>query len=105
MSVELLAEIEPVEDAAQLPDGWRGVLDFGELWTEADRRLGWPPDAPEVPVGQPLTYGCEVRLDAAEPTRVRIRLLVVDEVRKAMTPGAAFTLRDGGTARAVGHLL
>ncbi len=49
MSVELLAEIERVKDAAQLLDGWRGLLDFGELWTDADRHLGWPPDAPEVP--------------------------------------------------------
>jgi hypothetical protein len=104
MSVELLAQIEPVEGAAQLPDGWRGLLDFGEFWTEADRRLGWPPDAPDFPVGQPLTYGCEVTTDPTDPTRVRIRLLP-DELRKVMKPGAAFTLRDGLTARATGHLL
>jgi hypothetical protein len=105
MPVELVAEIEPVTGAEEVRDGWRGLLDFGERWTEADRNLGWPAEAPEVPVGQPLTYGCEVSREEAVPGRVRIRLLMIDEPRPVMQPGLQFTLRDGGRARATGRLL
>lgn len=103
MSVELLSEIQPVADAPVIRDGWRGLLDFGEVWTESDAVL-WPSEEP-LPLGKPLTYGCEVRRDPASEHAARIRLLVVTEPREVMKKGATFTLRDGHTARATGKLL
>jgi hypothetical protein len=82
-----------------MANGWRGLLDFGEAWTEADARLN--PYGP-VPVGKPLTYGVELTWGA--PGRAMLTLLAVEERLPVMAVGASFVLRDGGTARAVGTL-
>lgn len=54
MSIELAAEIEVIPGAPEIRDGWRGLLDFGEKWTEEDADL-WTPELGELPVGEPLT--------------------------------------------------
>ena len=104
VAVELVAEIQPTAGVSDTPDGWRGLIDFGEEWSEADAALASPPGG-EVPIGQPLIYGCEVTRDVDSPGRVRIRLFALEEPRVIMTPGAAFTLRDGRAARATGRLV
>ena len=60
MTAELLAQIEPVAEAVLL-HGRRGLIDFGEVWSEADTDLAWPPGSGNVPVGGPLVYGSEVK--------------------------------------------
>jgi hypothetical protein len=104
MPVELLAEIEHVPGAPVIPEGWRGLIDFGELWSRADEDL-WPPDSGPLPEGQPLTLGCEVMPCSSSDNGVRIRIFLLDARRKVMVRGAALTLRDGRTARANGKLL
>jgi hypothetical protein len=101
--VDLAAEIEPVPGAAEVGDGWRGLIDFGERWAQSDREV-WSPEWGELPLGEPLVYGCEVERDPGGNRRVTIRLMMVDERREAMKPGAAFSLRDGPLARATGTL-
>jgi hypothetical protein len=104
MPLELLGEMDHVPGAPEVPNGWRGVIDFGETWTRADEGL-WPPHGRPFPDGEPLTYGCEVTRDSDNEPRISIRIFFLDAPRKAMAPGAAFTLRDGRTERANGKLL
>src|SRR4051812_18212028 len=104
MALELLAEARPVAGASDLFDGWRGLLDFGELWSEQDEAL-WPSDSGPLPRGRPLTYGCEVTRRHHDELRDSIQVWSLDEPAAVMTPGASFTLRDGDRARAVGELL
>ena len=104
MTTELLARIEPVAEAVALRDGWRGLIDFGETWSEADAGLAWPPGSTNVPVGEPLVYGCEVTYAEASTERVRVRFIALDALRPVMVPGARFTLRDGATRRATGQI-
>jgi hypothetical protein len=109
MSIELLAQLEPVAGVPELRDGWRGIVDFGEVWTDADAAL-WPDGSGEIPRGEPLVYGCEVRLLATdgegEPLyRAKVVLWSLDERRNVMADGAKLALRDGKTVRATGHLL
>jgi hypothetical protein len=104
VSIELSAEIQALPGTTEIRDGWRGLLDFDERWTEDDADL-WAPEWGDLPTGEPLTYGCEVRPDPPDSPTVVIRLLVVDRLRKVMEPGSAFTLRDGHAARASGTLV
>jgi hypothetical protein len=104
VSVELRAEIEAIPGAAELPDGWRGLLDLGETWSEDDADL-WDSQWGALPLDEPLTYGCEVSRPAMKSRAVAIRLFALDKPRGRMTPGASLTLRDGGSARATGTLL
>jgi hypothetical protein len=104
MPVELRAEIEHVAGQPAIPECWRGVVDFGEVWGRADEDL-WPPNTGPLPEGEPLTYGCEVMHSPESDNGVRIRIFFLDAPRKVMVPGAALTLRDGRTARANGKLL
>jgi hypothetical protein len=104
MTAELLARIEPVGEVATLRDGWRGVIDFGEIWSEADIDLAWPPGSGNVPVGEPLVHGCEVTQTDADSDRVTVRFIALDSLRPVMVPGARFTLRDGASPRAIGHI-
>jgi hypothetical protein len=99
MKVRLHASVEPAPGCRELPDGWRGLLDFGEVWTKADAECY--PYGP-VPEGRPLTYGCELTWDA--PGRATLTLLVVTEPRSVMAAGASFVLREGHTASGVGTL-
>ena len=104
MGAELLAQIEPVGEAVVLRDGWRGLIDFGETWSEADAGLAWPEGSVNVPVGEPLVYGCEITYAEAGTERVRVRFIALDWLRPVMVPGARFTLRDGAAPRATGHV-
>lgn len=104
MPVELDADIETVPGAPVVADGWRGLVDFGEIWTTAEANL-WPAESGELPVGRPLTYGCEAyREQAAGSKRIRLVLFFLDEPRPVMTPGASIILRNGTHSRAIGHL-
>lgn len=100
--LELLAAIRPVAGQPELPDGWRGLIDFGETWTQAEQAL-WPSSAGPVPVGKPLTYGCVLHRPETKQ-QVRLTVFSLDEARAVMTRGAPLTLRDGHTARATGNL-
>ena len=93
MPVEIVAEIESTAGHRPLIKGWRGLAAFEERWSEADEELRHPPDAP-LPIGEPLTYGCELQGDASDGP-VTLRLWYGDTPRPVMTPGARFTLRDG----------
>jgi hypothetical protein len=104
VAIELLAEVRPTSGMPEIGDGWRGLLDFGEAWTEGDAEL-WPAGSRDIPVGEPLVYGCELKRDADDTRRVRLHLFAVDEPREVMKPGTPFTLRDGQTARAAGHIV
>ena len=104
MSVRVFAEVETVPGAPELPDGWRGLIDFGELWTEDDAHLR-PRVSGCTPVGKPLMYGCVLTHERAGEQRVKIEIWSLGEPRRIMAPGAQFTLRDGLQARAVGHVL
>lgn len=102
--LELLAEIDQVREGG-LPEGWRGVIDFGEVWTEADAHL-WPSVSGRLPIGEPLVYGGEIGPSStATPMRAKVVLWAIDAPREIMRPGAHLTLRDGGIERAHGHLL
>jgi hypothetical protein len=57
-----------------------------------------------LPIGSPLPYGCELTWDAAGSPAATLALWALDTRAKVMKTGAAFTLRDGGTARASGTL-
>jgi hypothetical protein len=103
VAIKHAAKIEVMPGATPIPDGWRGLLDFGEKWSEDDA----DPEAPEwpIPIGEPLMYGCEVNRDPTDDRRVVISLLVMQNRPSAIKQGAAFVLRDGLTARASGTLL
>jgi hypothetical protein len=104
MTAEFLAQIDPIADGAAVRDGWRGLIDFGEVWSEADTDLAWPPERGNVPVGESLVYGCEVTPAESNNERVRVRFLTLDSLRPVMVLGARFTLRDGATPRATGRI-
>ena len=103
MSIALAAVIEAIPGRPEIRDGWRGLLDFGEKWSQEDADV-WP-QCGELPLGKPLTYGCELNRDSPDSPRVALRLFAVQDRRKVMQPGATFVLRDGQTARASGTLL
>jgi hypothetical protein len=95
-------------DAAQLRDGWRGLVDFGELWAGTERDL-WQEEWGPISVGEPLRYGCELRLandgGVDEPkVRGQLRLWALTELRESMAPGALLTLFDGLAPRARGRV-
>ena len=104
MTAEFHGHVESIAVAAVLHDGWRGLIDFGEVWSEADADLAWPPGSGNVPLGEPLVYGCEVTNVEPDAKRVRVRLIALDSLRPMMVPGARFTLRDGATPRATGRI-
>jgi hypothetical protein len=103
VAAELTAAIETVPGAAPIADGWRGIIDFGEVWTEDDADLTYPPGS-DPPLGESLAYGCEITFSASDSEAVSIRLIALDFPRPVMAAGAQFTLRDGGTPRATGRL-
>jgi hypothetical protein len=102
--VTLTAQIDAVPGAPEMRDGWRGLLDFGELWTEMDADF-WPADSGDLPLGQPLVYGCEVLRDSAIKNGATIRLPFVDQPRPVMQAGATLTLREGHATLATGRLV
>lgn len=65
VSIKLSAEIEPIPGAAEIRDGWRGLLDFGETGTEDDADL-WAPEWATYPAA---TRSCtDVSCTAIRPT-------------------------------------
>ncbi len=103
--LHLVAEIQPEPGSPEMADGWRGIADFGEVWSPADADLLWPPES-ELPAGEPVLYGCEVRfLSREKPVRVLLRFWSIHSPRAVMGPGAEFTLRDGPSPRATGRIL
>ena len=104
MPIELTADVEPLAGEAALRDGWRGLLDFGEVWTAKDADL-LPEVSGVVPEGQPLTYGCELRGAPTDRPRATLVLWFGNERRDVMKSGATFTLNDGATPRASGRII
>jgi hypothetical protein len=104
MALDLHVRIE-VDGRPDLRSGWRGLLDFGERWTEEDAQL-WPSGSGSVPVGEPLVYGCELRWLQNEDTERKavLTLWSIDAPRSVMTNGATFRLLEGATLRATGEL-
>jgi hypothetical protein len=99
---ELEADLD--ESDRPLTVGWRGIIDFGEVWSESDSSL-WPGPGP-LPVGKPLVYGCEVlALSSTEPTRARLTMWALDAPRDVMNPGATVILKQGTSLRATGKLV
>lgn len=104
MGFELHVEVDQSQARQQIFDGWRGIVDFGEVWTETDRTLWLGPGA--FPAGKPLAYGVQADGDGSgTPGRMILRFLFLDERRPVMAPDVPFVLRDGGTQRAVGRIL
>ncbi len=107
-ALKLRVRFRRVGEASALRDGWRGLVDFGERWSQDDAAL-WP--SGDLPVGKPLTYGCEMRLvvkadeAAGADGEAILRLWGIDVPRPVMTPGASLQLCDGGNVRATGELL
>jgi translation elongation factor EF-Tu-like GTPase len=108
--VRLLATAEGGRQTA-LASGWRGVVSFGELWTERDARL-WPDVGEPLPVGEELVYGSELRLDPGSEILApgdiglaEITLPFHDEPRPAIRPGASFELREGSRKVGAGKVL
>jgi len=98
-------------EAGRLRDAWRDIVDFGELWTGTEPEEFWQEKWGPNPVGEPLRYGCELRLALADSgsvdeqmVRGELRFLVLSEPRESMVPGAMLTLFDGGTPRARGRV-
>lgn len=104
MPIDLLVDIEPLAGETDLRDGWRGLLDLGEVWTAKDRDL-WPASSGALPEGRPLTYGCELRGTPTDRPRATLVLLFANERREVMKAGATFTLNDGATPRASGQIV
>jgi hypothetical protein len=104
VALHLDVRVEQVEGATELLDGWRGLLDFGEHWTEADAAL-WPGPG-SVPLGKPLVYGCELQWRGTQGTtnEALLTLWSVDAPRSVMRTGAPFRLLDGSDLRATGEL-
>jgi hypothetical protein len=106
MSVELscqLTLLTPAKGgrATPLRSGWRGVVTFGERWTEEDAPL-WPRGAEQpISLDEELLYGCELRLLTSttvapgETADVEVVLFALDESRPTFRRGAAFELREG----------
>jgi hypothetical protein len=69
--LELMADIESEAGRPGLKSGWRGLLDFGEVWTESDADL-WPSVSGKVPLGDSLMWGASFVLSPktsrAEPS-------------------------------------
>jgi hypothetical protein len=110
MTLQLRVEFRAVDGASALHEGWRGLVDFGEHWTDHDADL-WPTSSGAIPVGKPLVYGCELRLLASSSgERVAegegvLDLWSLDTLRHVMEPGACVRLLDGRSVRATGKLL
>jgi hypothetical protein len=98
------ARVEPVPGRPELRTGWRGLLDFGERWTASDSEH-WLAEWGPMPIGSPLTHGCQLTWDESGPPAATLTLWAVDSRTRVMKTGAAFTLLDGGTPRASGHLV
>ncbi len=103
MAVRLKIKLQRADGVPELPDGWRGLVDFGELWTAGDAAL-WPTGSGDVPIGQPLVYGCELRHLSVEGEAV-LSLWSLDAPRPVMTDGTKIRLLDGNHLRARGELL
>jgi hypothetical protein len=108
MAIELAIEFRE-DHGLPLRDGWRGLVDFGEIWTNDDADL-WRREWGTLPVGEPLQYGCELRLASAASEDVDVgrgvlTLWSVDELRASMASGAELALSDGGSLRARGRVL
>lgn len=100
--LELWADLDDSERPLRV--GWLGLIDFGEVWSASDAGL-WPGPG-EVPIGRPLTYGCEViSMSDGTPVRVSLTTLAIDAPREVMKPGATFTLNDGISPRVSGRLV
>jgi hypothetical protein len=110
MALQLRIEFQSVDGAPALRQGWRGLIDFGERWKEDDAEL-WPDASGAVPVGEPLLYGCELRLmasrseDSASNTQAVVELWSLDAPRSVMRQGVPLRLLDGKNVRAKGELL
>ena len=67
----------------------------------------WPAWRGDLPLGEPLVYSARLRIPASEgdPPTALLLLPSVNERRRAMADGERFTLRDGATVRATGHIL
>jgi hypothetical protein len=107
VTIELPVEF-PESEAAHLCSGWRGLVDFGEEWTDSDGQL-WQQAWGPMPLGEPLRYGCELQL--VEPVggpvtgwRGHLRLWALNERLTSMASGTTVTLFDGGAVRALGRL-
>jgi hypothetical protein len=95
-----------------LKSAWRGLVWFGEVWTEQDTAL-WPDYGAPLPIGEELVYGCELRLvDAStetlapgHDTRVELAFWAIEEPRPAMRLGATFEVREGRQYIGVGTVL
>jgi hypothetical protein len=95
-----------------LRSGWRGLVSFGELWTEDDAPL-WPDHRATLPVGKEMRYGCELRivdpdvetLAPGEEAHVDLVFWAIADPRPAMHRDATFSLREGATEIAVGTVL
>jgi hypothetical protein len=93
-----------------LISGWRGLAWFGESWTRADSEL-WPEGSRPVPVGEDLTYGCELSLISTKSLQPgghaigEIEFLFLERARPAITPGATFELREGSRLIATAKLI
>ena len=96
--------------AAGLKRGWRGVVSFGELWTEEDAAL-WRASSGPLSIGEPLVYSIELGLARAdslapgEEALGELTFLFLDELRPAIHVGAGFELRDGDSPVATGQIL
>jgi hypothetical protein len=110
MALQLRIEFQSVDGAPALRQGWRGLIDFGECWSEHDAEL-WPAVSGAVPVGEPLVYGCELRLlaspseDRASNTEALLEVWSLEAPRSVMRHGVALRLLDGKNVRATGELL
>ncbi len=106
MAIEFHVELQPVAGQDAPADGWRGLADFGELWS-ADDTAFWPAWRGELPLGEPLVYSVRIRnpVPSGDPPSALLLLPAVDERRRTMADGAQFTLRDGATVRATGRII
>lgn len=116
MALKLACEIRPLPTAAggretPLTSGWRGLVSFGEVWTERDAPL-WPDFGEPVPIGEEMVYGCELGLEAGaemlapgDAARAKLTFPFLDELRPAIHPGATFEVREGNRKVGAGTVL
>lgn len=102
--------VKPADGAPALRDGWRGLIDLGERWSQDDALL-WPSGSGDLPVGEPLVYGCELRYRSADPSsahaqkEAHLELWSLEVARRVMIQGAKIRLLDGNRLRATGELI
>jgi hypothetical protein len=103
MALRLTVKLQRADGVLELSDGWRGLVAFGEVWTAEDAAL-WPAGSGDIPVGEPLVYGCELRHRSAEGDAV-LSLWSLDATRPVMTKGTKVRLLDGSHLRAGGEFV